>query len=150
KEGVLMVNPALQGMPTEPSPDTLEDLCNRLLRISTQAEIDLDVARVIRELETRSILDQLPELIYVTDRRGRFVFANAAAGRNNPLADAASLIGKTDFEILDHETSRRLFIAEQEVMSTGNAINGMEERVRLLDGRVLWLTTTKTPLRDSS
>jgi len=129
--------------------DPLEELCSRLLRVSTESDIDLDVALVTRELETRTLLDHLPDFVYVKDRRGRFVFANAAAGRNSKFHEGAHIIGKTDFDILDHETARELFIAEQEVMSTGVAVEGREERVKLPDGRVLWLTTSKMPLRNA-
>ncbi|MBP2560397.1 diguanylate cyclase (GGDEF)-like protein/PAS domain S-box-containing protein [Neorhizobium galegae] len=128
--------------------DPLDELCSRLLRVSGDSEIDLDIALVTRELETRTLLDQLPDFIYVKDRRGRFVFANAAAGRSSKLHKGNDLIGKTDFDILDHETARELFIVEQEIMSTGVAIEGREERVKLGDGRMLWLTTSKMPLRD--
>jgi diguanylate cyclase (GGDEF)-like protein/PAS domain S-box-containing protein len=139
----------MQVVPAKPSREPLEELCSRLLRISTGENIDVDMARVTFELETKTLLDQLPDFIYVKDRRGRFVFANAAAGHNSQFHDAADLIGKTDFDILDGETADRLFLVEQEVMSTGVAVNGLEERIRLPDGRVLWLMTSKTPLRDS-
>jgi diguanylate cyclase (GGDEF)-like protein/PAS domain S-box-containing protein len=143
-----MVNPGLQGIPVALSPEPLEELCSRLLRISTESDIDLGLALTTRELGTRMLLDQLPDFIYVKDRRCRFIFANAAAGRNSRFHDGSDLIGKTDFDILDHETSRRLFAIEQEVMSSGVAVDALEERVSLPDGRVLWLTTSKTPLRD--
>ncbi|WP_164901794.1 sensor domain-containing protein [Neorhizobium lilium] len=137
-------------MPEDSSREPLEELCSRLLRIATESEIDLDTARVNRELETRTLLDQLPDFIYVKDRRSRFVFANAAANRISRARLGSDLVGKTDFDLLDNETARRLFITEQEVMSSGVAINGLEERVRLPEGRILWLMTTKTPLRDAS
>jgi diguanylate cyclase (GGDEF)-like protein/PAS domain S-box-containing protein len=136
-------------MPLAFVPDPLDELCSRLLRVSADSDIDLDIALVTRELETRTLLDQLPDFIYVKDRRGRFVFANAAAGRNSKLHKGFDLIGKTDFDILDHETARELFLVEQEIMSTGVAVDGREERVKLGNGRVLWLTTSKMPLRDA-
>ena len=145
-----MVDPVSQSMPMVGSHEPLEDLCARLLRISTESEIDVDSARLIRELDTRTLLDQLPDLIYIKDRRGRFVFANAAAGRHTAMVGEGGLIGRTDFDFLDHESSRRLFLSEQEVMASGIALDAVEERLRLVDGRLLWLTTTKTPLRDAS
>jgi diguanylate cyclase (GGDEF)-like protein/PAS domain S-box-containing protein len=137
-------------MPMEDAREPLEELCTRLLRLSTESEIDLDSARLIRELDTRTLLDQLPDFIYIKDRRGRFVFANAAASRNPAMASNGELIGRTDFEFLDSESARQLFVSEQEVMASGIALHGVEERLRLADGRLLWLTTTKTPLRDAS
>ena len=130
--------------------ETMDDLCSRLLRVSTEADVDFDAALVTRELETRALLNQLPDFIYVKDRRSRFVFANAAAGRNSKFHDATSLIGKTDFDILDEETARALFVGEQEVMSSGVAFEGREERIKLMDGRSLWLMTSKMPLRNEA
>lgn len=144
-----MVGPLSYGVPPAFADDPLGELCSRLLRVSPESDIELDVALVTRELETRTLLDHLPDFVYVKDRRSRFVFANKAAGRNSKFHDGAHIIGKTDFDILDHETARELFIIEQEVMSTGVPVEGREERIRLPDGRVLWLTTSKMPLRNA-
>ncbi|WP_117190631.1 sensor domain-containing protein [Rhizobium terrae] len=144
-----MVNPASYGVPSAFTTDPLEELCSRLLRISTESDVDLEVALVAREIETRTLLDQLPDFIYVKDRRGRFVFANAAAGRNSKFHNGRDLVGKTDFDILDKETAAELFAVEQQVMSTGEAVEGREERIKLTDGRILWLTTSKMPLRNT-
>ncbi len=144
-----MVGPMSHSMPLVLVRDPLDEICSRLLRVSADGDIDLDIALVTRELETRTLLDQLPDFIYVKDRRGRFVFANAAAGRSSKLHKGFDLIGQTDFDILDHETARELFLVEQEIMSTGVAVDGREERIKLGDGRVLWLSTSKMPLRDS-
>jgi diguanylate cyclase (GGDEF)-like protein/PAS domain S-box-containing protein len=144
-----MVRTLLHSVAGSAAADPLDELCSRLLRISTDTDIDLDIALVTRELETRTLLDQLPEFIYVKDRRSRFVFANAAAGRNSRFHDGSDLIGKTDFDILDHASARELFTIEQEVMSTGTPVEGREERITLPDGRLLWLTTSKMPLRNA-
>ncbi|MBW6421105.1 diguanylate cyclase [Rhizobium sp. XQZ8] len=128
----------------------MDELCSRLLRVSTETDIDFDVALVTRELETRALLDQLPDFIYVKDRRSRFVFANAAAGRNSQYHDSDDLIGRTDFDILDRETADALFAVEQEVMSSGMSVEGKEERIKLVDGRILWLMTSKMPLRNEA
>ncbi|MFB9951471.1 diguanylate cyclase domain-containing protein [Rhizobium puerariae] len=144
-----MVGPLSHSMPPAFPADPLDELCSRLLRVSTENDIDFDVALVTRELETRVLLDHLPDFIYVKDRRSRFVFANAAAGRNSKFHDGSDMIGRTDFDILDHETARELFAIEQQIMSTGVAVQGREERLKLPDGRVLWLTTSKMPLRNA-
>ncbi|SMF47743.1 PAS domain S-box-containing protein/diguanylate cyclase (GGDEF) domain-containing protein [Xaviernesmea oryzae] len=144
-----MVEPLSHGVPLAFLADPLEELCNRLLRVATESDIDFDVALVTRELETRTLLDHLPDFIYVKDRRSRFIFANAAAARNGKFHIGSDMTGKTDFDFLDHGTARELFAVEQEIMSTGVAVEGREERVKLADGRVLWLTTSKMPLRNA-
>jgi diguanylate cyclase (GGDEF)-like protein/PAS domain S-box-containing protein len=145
-----MGDPGMKCGQAETFSKPLEDLCNRLLRIATANEVDPGTARVTPQLETRALLEQLPDLVYIKDRRSRFAYANQAARRNIRDDHGAQLIGKTNFDILDDETARRIFMAEQEAMSSGTALNGLEERIRMADGRVLWLVSTKTPLRDSS
>ena len=145
-----MGDPGMKRGPAETFSKPLEDLCNRLLHIATSNHTDDDTARVTPEFETRALLEQLPDFVYIKDRRGRFAFANQAARRNCPDSHGTHVIGKTDFDILDEETARAIFIAEQEVMSSGIALNGLEERIGMADGRVLWLMSTKTPLRDAS
>lgn len=145
-----MGDPGMKLGPAGTPGDPLEALCNRLLRIATANEVDPDTARVTLELETRALLEQLPDLVYIKDRRGRFVYANKAVRRNWPDCHDTQLIGKTVFDILDDETARKIFIAEQEVMSSGIALDGLEQCIRMADGRVLWVMTTRTPLRDAS
>ncbi|TWF57081.1 sensor domain-containing protein [Neorhizobium alkalisoli] len=125
--------------------DPLEELCSRLLRIAT--ERDIDAGATAPELHTARLLDQLPDSIAVKDRRSRYVFANAAVIRNVGISRPA-LVGKTDFDLLDEDVASGFFAIEQEVMSTGQAVTGMEEAVRLRDGRILWMTTSRMPLHD--
>ncbi len=145
-----MADPIMHGMPVNTSHEPMEELCSRLLRIATEVRIDLDINGVMPDVDLRTLLDQVPDFVYIKDRTGRFVFANAAANRASRDQFGADLVGRMDADLLDTESARRLFISEQDVISSGATIDGIEERVRLLDGREVWLTTTKTPLRNRS
>ena len=127
------------------APVSPEELRDRLLRVSTQGEVQ-DALVVLRELEALALIDQFPEMIYVKDRRSRFVFANASTAQAHGLA-APDLFGRTDFDLFDARLADELFLAEQEMMSSGEPIVDLHHRVQC-DGRSIWLQSTKTPLRD--
>jgi diguanylate cyclase (GGDEF)-like protein/PAS domain S-box-containing protein len=145
-----MVNLASHDMPRIYAADPLNELWARLVRTATDASIDPQAAHDALQISTHVLLDQLPDFIYVKDRRSRFVFANKAASQGVRFAVDGDLIGRTDFDLLDLDSAREIFLAEQELMSTGIAVEDREEHIKLADGRVLWLTTSKTALRDDN
>ncbi len=126
---------------------TLEDLRLRLVAIATDAELS-DASAILDRRDACSLVDQFPELIYVKDRRSRFVLANAATARANACDHPVDLLGKTDFDLFDGSSAEELFLAEQRMMSTGEPITGREHRLSF-GGTFRWLQSTKTPLRDA-
>lgn len=131
--------------------DPLERLRHRLIRIATASDIDDgDSALVLQSLDAKSLMDQFPEGLSIKDRRGRYVFANAAALSVVGVETITDIFGKTAFDIsiLDHEVAEERFLLEQHLMSLGQA-HEQEEYCRLPDGREIWLLTTRTPLRDA-
>lgn len=120
----------------------LEDLNLRLLQISTQFSAGNGQQPVIQTLDARSLLDQFSEEVYMTDRLGRLVFANAAA--LDRIRTCAPLT-MTAENIYSAEVEAR-FLLEQELMALGQ-VDEREEIVAEQDGRKTWLLTTRTPLR---
>src|SRR5205809_748922 len=51
----------------------------------------------------RTLIDNLPDLIYVKDTAGRFVVVNPAGVRHLGAASAEEVIGRTDFEFFPPE-----------------------------------------------
>lgn len=102
----------------------------------------------IENLRLKAIVHELPDFLYVKDRDGRFVFANAVMARSHGLENAAEVAGKRDFDLFDFETARRYFDVEQEIMSSGEPRIDMEELVPLPDGGIMCRLTSKIPLRN--
>lgn len=96
----------------------------------------------------RTIIDSLPDLIYVKDREGRFVVANAAMARMSGRTDPMTLIGKTDAAVFPHQLAAQYQSDEQEVLQSGMPVLDREAPVQDADGAQHWLVTTKIPLRD--
>lgn len=97
-----------------------------------------------------SLIDQVPELIYVKDVDGRFIFANAAFLANSDIMGAVEWRpGLTDFDYLPEESARKLRDDDIRVMVGGEPIRDIEEQVFLQSGNSHWYSTTKAPLRSS-
>lgn len=128
------------------SSTALEDLRTHLLRVSTDVAAD-QVRPVADQLNARALIDQFPELIYVKDRRSRFVLANVSTEIANGIDDPADLLGKTDFDLFEACEAEELFMAEQAVMSSGEPMSNVEHCLHR-GGKKCWLQSTKTPLRD--
>nr|CAD6601785.1 sensor domain-containing diguanylate cyclase [Pseudorhizobium flavum] len=126
---------------------TLESLRQRLLTVVTDAEL-ADTFAILDRLDACSLVDQFPELIYVKDRRSRFVLANDATARANNIAHPVEMLGKTDFDLFERDVAEELFLAEQRMMSLGEAMTNVEHRLAF-GGMSCWLQSTKTPLRDA-
>jgi diguanylate cyclase (GGDEF)-like protein/PAS domain S-box-containing protein len=125
-----------------------EDPFERLRRISTESSNALDVESLLQDISALSLVDQLADFISIKDCEGRFVFCNQVICRTAGLKDGAALFGKTDFDIYDETTAGRLFALERQVMASGSPVEKHEEAFRLADGRRLWLSISKSALRD--
>jgi PAS domain S-box-containing protein len=96
----------------------------------------------------RTIIDNLPDVMYVKDREGRFVVANQALARRLGLGSPDELIGKTDFELFPRELATAYAADEQAIMASGVPLIDKEEPVQHGDGTIHWVVTTKVPLHD--
>jgi PAS domain S-box-containing protein len=94
----------------------------------------------------RTLIDNLPDLIFVKDMECRFVLVNRAS-LNNGQITMADIIGKTDFEI-NPELAAQYYADDQAVIQSGQAILNREEP-NMGTGQVRWFSTTKVPLRNN-
>ncbi len=115
--------------------------------VSEQKKAEEELARERDLLKT--IIDNVPDLIYVKDRAGRFVTANAALIRLLKLESAADMVGKTDYDFSPPEMACNYVTDDQNVMRSGEALLDREESHHGEDDNPLWLLTTKVPLRNA-
>ena len=97
----------------------------------------------------RTIIDNLPDYIYVKDRVGRFVVNNLALARSTQFATPGALVGKTDRDLHPAERAAQFQADEQVLFQTGQPLINQEEFVVDASGRSKWVMTTKVPLQDS-
>jgi PAS domain S-box-containing protein len=96
----------------------------------------------------RTLIDNIPDLIYTKDRERRFVLANrAAAASLGHLPD--EIVGKTDDQLHPPETVAQFQMDEQSVIESGQPMVDREKLV-IIGGQEQWLLTTSVPLRTST
>jgi two-component system cell cycle sensor histidine kinase/response regulator CckA len=106
-----------------------------------QAEAALSAERNL----LRTLIDNMPDAIYVKDRDGRFLVANKwVATLMGTTPDGA--LGKTDFDFYPRELAERFYADEQVVVQSGQPVVAREEPVRDAAGNLHWYLTTKVPL----
>ncbi len=110
---------------------------------------------VVRERALlRTIIDTVPDYIYVKDAEGRFSLANKAWLKERNLSDE-TIAGKTVFDVFPAELAERMADQDVGVMRTGVPILDFEQRVivkRPEGGRSQprWFSITKVPMVDAS
>ena len=93
----------------------------------------------------RTLIDSLPDGIFVKDREGRFIFANRFVAELMGVPDPSAIQGKTDRDFYPKEVADALFADERAVMESRQRQVNKEESIKL-SGRLRWILTTKVPL----
>jgi PAS domain S-box-containing protein len=108
--------------------------------------------QLIQEIELlRTLIDALPDRLYVKDEKGRFVICNKAVAEDTDLPFSGDPIGKSDFDLFEPERANDFYAAEQEIIKTGKPMMNEEVfRTRLKDGKGNWSLCTKLPWRDKN
>lgn len=98
----------------------------------------------------RTLIDNLPDIIYVKDPDGRKVIANRADVRSVGAVSEHDVLGKTDIELYKGDIGERGFQDDMEVLRTGKPLLDMEEFFYDEHGQKHWLLTSKVPVHDSN
>jgi PAS domain S-box-containing protein len=110
-----------------------------------QAENSLEQERNL----LRTLIDNLPDCIYVKDAQGRFIAANLTSAHVMGAAAPNDLIGKTDGDFYPQELAAEYSADEERLMQSGQPlVNKCEPRLDPT-GNPRTLLTTKIPLKDS-
>lgn len=97
----------------------------------------------------RTLIDNLPDIIYVKDIESRFVLVNLPHLQRLGAVSLDEVAGKTDFDFYPPDLAQEFYADEQAVLRSGQPLLNKEERNRTKDTGVWrWLLTTKVPLRD--
>jgi PAS domain S-box-containing protein len=96
----------------------------------------------------RTLIDNLPDNIFIKDAESRFVITNLAHVHHLRAKTLDEIVGKTDFDIYPRELAASYYADEQAVIQSGQPLVNREERTIDPEGKTRWLLTTKVPLRD--
>ena len=117
------------------------------------ADVSLSRAAEARLAEERNLLrtliDTLPDYIYVKDRASRMVINNVAHAVDVLGADSPeAVMGRTDFDFFPEHLANQYYAEEQQMMDSGVALMNHEHPNEAPDGSLTWHIRTKVPLRD--
>jgi len=98
----------------------------------------------------QALMDNIPDTIYFKDTNSRFTRINLAQARMLGVKSPGEAVGKTDFDYFTLEHAKDAYIDEQNIIRTGKPIVNKVERIRRADGKFLWVTATKVPIKDST
>ncbi|MEQ1774805.1 MAG: PAS domain S-box protein [Burkholderiales bacterium] len=103
----------------------------------------------------RTVVDNLPDRIYVKDNEGRYLLMNETAKQINGIHDDSEIVGKSAYDILPYDAAMRIAQEDQNVIQNKAPIYNREKCTTYDRGMseadgVMWHITTKVPLQDKS
>jgi PAS domain S-box-containing protein len=96
----------------------------------------------------RTLIDSLPDTIYVKDIEARKIIANRADVACIGCSSEEEALGKTDLDLFKNGIGDRGYEDDMRVLKSGEAIINQEEYFIDSSGTKRWLLTTKIPVRD--
>ncbi len=109
-----------------------------------QAETQLQRERFL----FRTLMENLPDLIYFKDAGGRFIRVAASLVKRLGATDASEVLGKTDADFLPAELAAETRTEEQRLVAGGQPIIRKEQHAAWSENEETWLLTTKLPVHD--
>jgi PAS domain S-box-containing protein len=98
------------------------------------------------QLEVNTLLDSLPGLAFLKDKNHRYLIVNQKFC-NAMGYTKEEIIGKTDFDLLPHNSATKYITEDMEVLKSGEIIYTLEEQSHI-DGKLLTISTRKVPVKD--
>ena len=98
----------------------------------------------------QTVLNNFPGVVFWKDRQSNYLGCNQSFATGAGLNSPAEIVGKTDFELPWASTEAINYRKDDfDVMEYGKGRLHIAEMQHQSDGKVIWLDTSKFPLRDS-
>ena len=109
----------------------------------------LRMEEALRQSEARykTLVESLPQRIFLKSREYKFISVNEAFARAHHL-HPADLVGKDDYDIHPKELADKYRADDKRIMGHGQPEEFEEQHLQ--DGRKIWVNTTKVPVRDQT
>jgi PAS domain S-box-containing protein len=95
----------------------------------------------------KSVLEHVPVRVFWKDAELRYLGCNTAFAHDAGMSNPEELIGKDDFQMGWREQAELYRADDKRVIDSSVPKLGYEEPQTAPDGRVIWLRTSKVPLR---
>ena len=97
-----------------------------------------------------TLINNLPDHIYLRDREDRFILANRAVAQFMGASDPDALVGKRDSDFYAPEVAAQFAEDDRLILEEGKSIINQERCDRSASGASRWLMTTKVPIMDEA
>ena len=97
----------------------------------------------------QTLMNHLPDVIFIKDTSGRFLMANPALVKLYGAKSPDELIGRKDEDFIPQSVADHFVQDDRQVMDSGVPLVDREESNVDAEGHPLWMLTSKIPLRDS-
>jgi PAS domain S-box-containing protein len=95
-----------------------------------------------------TLIDNLPDVVFIKDSKGRYVFDNAAHRAFLAVGTLDDIVGKTVFDFYTKEQAAPLHADDQAVLAGGVPVLNRDEYLTDRKGRKIRVATSKVPYRD--
>ncbi|HEX4084276.1 MAG TPA: ATP-binding protein [Chthoniobacteraceae bacterium] len=96
----------------------------------------------------RSVMDAMPEQVFVTDREGHFMIDNISHRTFLGVKTAREIEGREVRYFFPASIADQMEKDNRVIMETGRPVLNHEDLLVRNDGQVAWIATTRVPLRD--
>jgi PAS domain S-box-containing protein len=104
---------------------------------------------VVREHDIlRSVIENIPDQVYLKDTDSRFVTVNPVVARFFGASSPDEIVGKCDFDFFPREMANQFLAEEQALLRHDQPCINREAAVTDSAGNEKWVLTTKMPLHD--
>jgi sigma-B regulation protein RsbU (phosphoserine phosphatase) len=97
----------------------------------------------------RTLIDNLPDVIFVKDAESRFTVTNTACVQQLGASRPEEVLGKSDADFVSPELAAKYRADEQALMQSGRPVTKEESTQHKIMG-LRWSLTTKVPLKDQA
>jgi PAS domain S-box-containing protein len=98
----------------------------------------------------RSVIDNLPDAIFLKDCKGRYLMDNAAHWSSLGVKGPENVIGRTVYDFFPHELAEQFQADDHAIVKSGKPLLNREEISLNRSRASRWLLTTKVPWRDEN
>lgn len=98
----------------------------------------------------QSVIDTAPIRVFWKDRESRFLGCNRSFAADGGFSSPLEVIGKDDYQMAWKDEAEDYRADDRSVMESGISKLGYDEPQTTPDGRIVWLRTSKVPLRNES
>ncbi|MBZ0298032.1 MAG: PAS domain S-box protein, partial [Anaerolineae bacterium] len=96
----------------------------------------------------RTLIDTMPDYIYIKDLEHRFVLTNIAHAQARGFESPDDLIGKSDFDFFPPEMAAEFHAEEEQIFRTGNPLLNYAQPSKGFAGGFDWALSNKIPLHN--